>query len=83
MDTPSQELLTRLEGRAQSGGYGSVDALLEDALKALDLLGEAHDWVEEKLREAYESGPATPMTQHDWDDIRREGLERLKARRTE
>ncbi|MHB1558606.1 MAG: ribbon-helix-helix domain-containing protein [Isosphaeraceae bacterium] len=34
--------------------------------------------LEAKLREARESGPAEPMTREDWDEIEREGLERLK-----
>ena len=33
--------------------------------------------IREKLLEAVRSGPATPMTRQDWDDIRRE----VRARR--
>jgi hypothetical protein len=47
------------------------------------ILGEARERdlarreIRGKLREAIESGPATPMTRGDWDDIRRE----VRARR--
>ena len=37
--------------------------------------------IEQNLLEALDSGPATPMTRKDWEDIRREGRRRAAARK--
>jgi hypothetical protein len=39
--------------------------------------------LEAKLREALESGPATPMTREDWDELRRRVWEREAQEQTE
>lgn len=55
---------------------GQEGASVSEYLGAM--LGEARERdrvrqeVRAKLLEAIESGPATPMTRQDWDDIRRE-----------
>jgi antitoxin ParD1/3/4 len=50
-----------------------IQALLREAQKRL-----ARERVEALLQEGLDSGPATEMTAQDWDDIRREGMRRLK-----
>ena len=37
--------------------------------------------IDAALIEGIESGPSTPMTTKDWDDIRREGRRRLAKRK--
>jgi antitoxin ParD1/3/4 len=40
----------------------------------------AEEELEGLLLEGLRSGPATDLTEQDWQDIRREGMARLKAR---
>lgn len=80
MDSLPQKLLHELENRLEEGPYASLAELIEEALKALDEAVATEDWLEDKLREGEASGPAAPMTQQDWDDIERKGLERIRAK---
>lgn len=57
------------EGYASASEY--VRALIREAQKR-----RAKQELEEKLREALLSGPATPMTRDDWDDLERRVWER-------
>jgi antitoxin ParD1/3/4 len=63
------------EGHSSAGDY--LAALVREAQRRL-----AKQELEAKLREAVESGPATPMTREDWDSIEREALARLAAERS-
>ena len=58
------------EGHASAGEY--LRTLVREAQKR-----RAKQDLEEKFREALESGPATPMTRVDWESIEHEALERL------
>lgn len=64
-----------VEAQVAEGSYRSVSAYLEALVRA-----ERKRKAEEKLlalvREAEESGPATPMTREDWDDLKRRVWER-------
>ncbi len=60
------------EGYASASEY--VRALLRDAQKR-----RAKRELEAKFREALESGPATPMTRDDWDDLERKVWERHRT----
>ncbi len=80
MNPINAEVLHELESRASRDGYANVEALLRDALHALDRQNEVDDWVEAKLLEAIDE-ETTPMTAEDWADIEREGLERIKRLR--
>jgi hypothetical protein len=53
--------------------------VIEEALRLLAARDRAEDRLETLLREAEDSGPAAEMTAQDWDDIRTEGLARLKT----
>ncbi|MGP0065556.1 MAG: type II toxin-antitoxin system ParD family antitoxin [Isosphaeraceae bacterium] len=59
-----------LEGYASAGEY--LRALIRDAQKR-----RAKRDLEAKLREALDSGPATPMTREDWVALRAEAIEGL------
>jgi antitoxin ParD1/3/4 len=57
------------EGYASASEY--LRALIRDAQKR-----RAKRELEAKFREALESGPATPMTREDWDELERNVWER-------
>ncbi len=64
-----------LEEQAAQGNQ-SVDAfvqkLIEDARERV-----YWEWVESKVAEALDSGPATPMTPGEWDRLRRRITDRF------
>ena len=63
------------EGHASASEY--LRTLIRDAQKR-----RAKRELEAKLREALESGPATPMTREDWDSIEQEAMDRLARERS-
>jgi len=71
----SDELMAFVNARLAEGGFGSPDEYFR-ALVREDQKRRAKQALEVKIREALDSGPATPMTREDWDSIEREALER-------
>ena len=69
----------------QNGCYASEEEVIEAALKLLEQQDRNHSRkakrVEALLIEGLESGPSTPMTPEDWDDIEREGQRIIAARK--
>ncbi len=69
------EMRAFVEAEMSQEGYASaseyVRALIREAQKR-----RARQELEAKLREALLSGPATPMTREDWDDLERRVWER-------
>ena len=83
MDMISSEMEREIEQRLAAGPYGSADELLRDALKALDNSREAaQDWLEKELLKGLE-GEDVAITGDDWDDIEREALRILEAKKTQ
>lgn len=66
-----------VEQQVSAGGYASA----EEYIGALVEAKRARAQLEVLIVEGLESGPATEMTQRDWEDIRREGLARIRANR--
>lgn len=66
-----------IEQQVSAGGYASA----EEYIGALVEAERARARIEELIVEGLESGPATEMTAEDWEDIRREGLARIRANR--
>ena len=64
--------------RVSEGGYGSVSEYVRELVRE-DHERHAVESLERKLLEGIESGPAKPMTQADWKDLRSE-LERRIAK---
>ena len=64
-----------VEAQVTEGGFSSVNKYFDALLRA-----ERRRKAEEKLlalvKEAEESGPATPMTREDWDNLKRQVWER-------
>jgi antitoxin ParD1/3/4 len=62
------------------GGYGTaseyVRELIEDAKRR-----RSQEEIEQRLLEALESGPATPMTKEDWEGIKQRGAERIRQKK--
>jgi antitoxin ParD1/3/4 len=71
------EMKSFVEAQMAQEGYASASeylrALIRDAQKR-----QAKQALEAKFREALESGPATPMTRDDWDQLERNVWERQR-----
>jgi antitoxin ParD1/3/4 len=75
------EMKAFVEAQAAKEGFGTISEYLRSVIRELQKR-QAKQNLEAKLREALLSGPAEPMTREDWDDIEREGLERLSRERS-
>ncbi len=78
----NSELEEFLNEKVESRKYRTAQAVIEEALQLLKERDQAEDRLEALLQEAEDSGGATEMTKKDWEDIRREGLARLRARKS-
>jgi antitoxin ParD1/3/4 len=62
------------------GGYSTaseyVRELIEDAKRR-----KSQEEIEQRLLEALESGPATPMTKADWEGIKLRGIKRIRQKK--
>jgi putative addiction module CopG family antidote len=69
----------------RDGRYGSEAEVIDEALRLLeqrDLEANAENRrVEALLIEGLDSGPSSPMTSGDWDEIEREGQRIIEARK--
>lgn len=74
-----------IRSRIQSGRYTSESELLDEALNLLQQRDQEHAGerarVEALLIKGLDSGPSTPLTSQDWDEIEREGQRRIEARK--
>jgi antitoxin ParD1/3/4 len=74
------EMKAFVEAQAAKEGFGTTSeylrSMIRDVQKRL-----AKQALEAKLLEGLQ-GPAVEMTREDWDEIRREGLERLASERS-
>ncbi len=70
------EMKTFVENQAAKEGFGTTSEYLRSVIRDVQKR-QAKLAFEAKLREALESGPSEPMTREDWEEIEREGLERL------
>ena len=74
-----------IRSKMQSGRYRSEDEVLDEALRLLQQRDSEH--AEEKMRiealliEGLDSGPSTPMTSDDWDEIERDGQQIIVKRK--
>lgn len=60
-------------------GYGNTSEFFRDLVR--DYVKERRQRkLEALILEGINSGPATPLTKADFDEIRRRGIERIKAR---
>ena len=61
-------------------GFGTASEFVRQMLRE-EQQRELRQRIDTALIEGIESGPSTPMTSKDWDDIRREGRRRLAKRK--
>ena len=61
-------------------GFGTASEFVRQMLRE-EQQRELRQRIDAALVEGIESGPSTPMTPQDWDDIRREGRRRLAKRK--
>jgi antitoxin ParD1/3/4 len=76
------ELEQFLHNQVRSGRYSSAEEAVNKAVELLKETEEAESRLETLLQEAEDSGPATEMTAQDWKDIEKEGLKRLRSRKS-
>ncbi len=74
----TKDLEKLIEKKVKSGFYQNRSEVVRDALRHLEENSEP-EWLEQKIQEGLNSGPATPMTKADWDGIRERGLKRIAA----
>ncbi len=63
--------------QVESGGYSTASEYVRELIRA-DQRAKARQRLDALLLEGLESGPATPITKQDWDDLRQHFEERLK-----
>jgi len=64
-----------------SGRYSSVSEYVRELIRE-DEKRRAQQKLETLLLEGVHSGKSTPLTKQDWEEIRREALARIKARKS-
>jgi antitoxin ParD1/3/4 len=77
-----EEMKAFIEAEMTQEGYASASEYLRSLIREAQKR-RAKQELEAKLREALESGPATPMTREDWDELRRRVWEREAQEQTE
>ena len=73
-----EEMKAFIEARMATEGFASASEYLRTLIRE-DQKRRAKQALETKFREALESGPATPMTGEDWDELERRVWERHQA----
>lgn len=76
----SREQQAFVRAQVKARGLRSAREYVEQLL-VLEQLKLRQERTEALLREGLRSGPATPLTRRDWDDIEHEGLARLAERK--
>ena len=70
-----------IEQQVASGRYSSVSEYVRELVRE-DEKCKARDKLEALLLEGLRSGEASEMTRKDWEDIRRQALARIQARKS-
>ena len=82
-----EDLERFIHAKVRSGQFASEDAALAEAVRLLRQRDQEQDTekkrVEALLVEGLDSGPSTPMTSRDWDEIEREGQRIIAAQQLE
>lgn len=69
-----------VEGQVLARGYSTASEYVRDLLRQ-EQERQARSRVDSRLTDAINSGPSTPMTRQDWQEIAREGTKRARSRR--
>jgi antitoxin ParD1/3/4 len=73
-----ESLTAFVEQQVASGKYASVEQYLAALIEA-DQKQKAREHLATLIQEGLDSGPASEMTAQDWEQIRREGLARVRG----
>lgn len=65
--------------RMEKGGFCNASEYIRHLIREDHKRMETEE-LQRLIKEGYESGPPTPMTKQDWEDIRRRVRERAAAR---
>lgn len=69
-----------VEKQVASGGFDTVSDYFRQLVRA-EQRRRIHEHIDNNLHAALDSGESTPMTQADWERIRREGRKRIVRKR--
>lgn len=61
-----------IEEQAAKGGFGTVSEYMRAIIRDAQRRCAERERIDALLLEGLDSGPATPMTSDDWEEIRRE-----------
>jgi antitoxin ParD1/3/4 len=75
-----ESLAAFVERQVASGKYADAEQYLGALIEA-DQKQKALEHVEALIQEGLDSGPATEMTTQDWEQIRHEGVARVRSNR--
>jgi antitoxin ParD1/3/4 len=75
-----KQLKSFVQRQVERRGYSSVSEYVRDLIRG-DQERQAITTLEAEFLKGLDSGPATPMTQQDWQDIREEVRRRSANRR--
>jgi antitoxin ParD1/3/4 len=75
------EFMEFLQQQVKSGGYEDASEYLQGLIEG-ERLSQAQLRLEALLMEGLTSGEPKEMTDADWDDLQREVLERIEARKS-
>ena len=70
-----------VEAQIKGGRYGNASEYLRELIRR-DQERQAQERLENLLLDGVRSGPASPLTKKDWEDVRAEVTKRLKRRRS-
>lgn len=70
-----------VDGQISSGRYSSVSEYVRELIRQ-DERRKAQNELEALLTEGLKSGPSSPMTPQDWEDIRTEAAKLFAARQS-
>ena len=76
-----ESLTAFVEQQVASGKYADAEQYLRALIEA-DQKQQARDHLEALIQEGLDSGAATEMTDRDWEQIRQEGLARVRGNRS-
>ena len=73
----SEDVREWIEEQVRAGRYANAGDYVRELIQR-ERQQQARKHVEDLIREGIESGPATPLTQDDWDSIRAESDRRIE-----
>jgi antitoxin ParD1/3/4 len=68
-----------VDQQIDGGGYGTASEYIRELIRDAQTRS-LRQQIDANLLDALQSGPATPLTQQDWEDIRKEGKKLAASR---